>query len=133
MQRLLIKMIRTSFSEGRYWIYPISTNVITGAFKILPGGGDSDPCQDFLVDLGGQFNFKNIEILKALKGTSATNPGSSDCVAWKGVICHPLLAEEHEELDMEFGVKYFDQFKLNLPLPFANNSSFRVSSSFQSP
>ena len=75
----------------------------------------------------------NIEILKALKGTSATNPGSSDCVAWKGVICHPLLAEEHEELDMEFGVKYFDQFKLNLPLPFANNSSFRVSSSFQSP
>ena len=105
MQRLLIKMIRTSFSEGRYWIYPISTNVITGAFKIL----------------------------KALKGTSATNPGSSDCVAWKGVICHPLLTEEHEELNVEFGVKYLDKFEPNLPLPSANNSSWRVSSRLQSP
>ena len=44
--------------KGRYWIYPILKDVITGVFKILPGG----------VGVGGvltQLNFNNTGILKA--------------------------------------------------------------------
>ena len=68
-----------------------------------------------------------------LKGTGATNPGSSDCVAWKGVICYPLLAEEHEELKMQIDIKTSICYKTDLPQPFANDSSWRVSSRLQSP